>query len=364
MQNYLFPIIAIITGFVKSIRSYQTLLIKAVACGIMVCLLTFYFIESNKVTELNDSIYINNFKNHNRDEGLIIEVFATPLNLYQEDDVTGYCFDSSYDEKNRQPRMLNSEKSFTIIDSLSLNANKDDLNTDSLFSLFHIKFEKELFARALFNFVRDSHKKDTVYSDYCGVKWINLESVGRMECMENGKTKFMGDVLLGTRLHKYDDGSFWGSYSSKVVHSCYESSWFSKMFCLFDISQCYYNLNIDGGVGNIKKLKLKYDYSTEYLNLTPQPDEIDKDYFIYSDYNKILKIELSGLHTYCIFNKSVGLQNIKVFMLTLFITLFFTIFLQQIWRMMGLALRKYKNKRKTQQMPNDGQHIDKPRTTD
>lgn len=148
---------------------------------------------------------------------------------------------------------------------------------------------------------------------------------------------------------KYGDGSFPGTMKPQKTRYALNL----HNLRMNDISQSYYNLQIDGNwkaIDEISSLVIDFGGATRFAGISPAPDEITESGIIYTDKQKIKRIFYNGLELFCQFLETANVQSIRIYLLTTIATLFFGIFIKILieiaWRRFSPWLSRQAEKKR------------------
>lgn len=113
---------------------------------------------------------------------------------------------------------------------------------------------------------------------------------------------------------------------------------------LWDISQRSYHLQLDADPRQIEELSFDFLGPIELFPMDPVPDEISMSGFVFTDSVKLRRIREKGLLFHARFPQMENLQDVRIFGLTTFVSLFFTLVCTILFRMVRLQVQAW-NKR-------------------
>ena len=309
----------------SSVRKPWVHLTKAFLCciGFFTCL--YCLLRINTIPVRNDHVKIEVFKSFYEKASLKLalghEYFG--INRQQGKDSTSYTINMSLEQAPKSlsewSKSLN-QKRIIALDSLTKAFN--DINKDSLFAIFNVSIKKDLGANPFYIIDKGWRKSipDTTFKHKFGV-WANegnfiLEEKGHMVNVSSDTLAFFKSPDYKTTTPSFNQQQTIRKGDKKTPY-----------FILEDISQSYYNLTFDIDYGiDIDRLEIDFSGATRFTGIQPQPDQTMMSGIVYTDKDKIRKIQYGGLQLYCQFLETSTLQSVRIFVLTAFSSLFFTLF--------------------------------------
>lgn len=345
-------VVQMTVSFAKgAVRKPWINLTKALLCclGFSVCLYLLFRI--NTIPDRNDEVKMESFK-----------AFAGPMTLNltlgheyfgiggrRDSGAVNYFFMGAVDPSGKSLSNYYSRNNQEVRDSLlklladtcNININKDSLN-----AVFNIVVKKDMGASPLkYNnlFVclfpeywdnRSKRHPDTLYRKQNQIIYNKTFS-----SFKNGHNIAIHNDIIALNKLSPDPKKDW----LPIVDAEIKNTWDDEKapyFILEDVSQSYYNLKLDVDDDYLGMLKIDFGGATRFTGIQPQPDQITMSGIVYTDKEKIDKIRRRGLRLYCQFLDTATLQSVRIFMLTAFTSLFFTLFWKYLYRLVVWPMKR------------------------
>ena len=336
----------------RTVKKPWVYITKALLCSLGFFICIYCLLKVNTIPVRNDEIKIKTFKT------LDDTKFSFTVNLgnayygigrWKSADTTVLTLSSVFEDKrlfkDRRPKTFtewNNELSQrfyrkrkavhymrreAVRDSLTsiLTNNFDDINKDSLYALFSITIRKDVGSYSVYRLLpsatQEKHRH-IIVSDSMGYEQTRGFLYRKIDYVkEKGhlivKRNFIG--ACGFEKGEVPHILSWGE--KNIINRK-----LNPYFVLEDISQSYYNLTLDVPYESINRLEIDFGGATRFTGIHPQPDQTTVSGIIYTDNGKISEINRSGLQLYCQFLETSTLQSVRIFVLTAFASLFFTLF--------------------------------------
>lgn len=302
-------------------------IVKLVCSSLLFVLSVYVLIKWNTVPAIIDTLETNTYMGIREGKACydvrIVHPYYNFSNLYKNKAYYNIGFLGTCDQDSNVSLKYTRET-----DSLISIMRKNDMEvvTDSAIMMCHVKLKM---------FVTKFHTKS---------------QNERIERVDSNSIKILGRTYNETRDTAWACGDWLAVFNKHVPGNQKDYSFSSKSditlsmnglinwFRLEDISQCYYKLNIKsfGNWDEIKNLNIGFGGAVRFLQINPVPDMIDDSSVQYSDKWKLLHIQCHGLTLYCQQMEAVGLQSVRVYILSAFATFFLgislKILLEVIWR--------------------------------
>lgn len=115
---------------------------------------------------------------------------------------------------------------------------------------------------------------------------------------------------------------------------------------LEDISQAYYEVNINTNTVDSIVLSMDFVGSTEFSQMDPMPDKMDMSSIVFNDPIKLYKIRANGLRFHARFKELENWQEIRVFSVTAimsaFVVIFVVFFISSYFKLKKKRIRRNK----------------------
>ena len=347
-------VVQMTVSFAKgAVRKPWINLTKALLCclGFSVCL--YCLLKVNTIPVRNDKVEIEAFKSFHEPISMEMTLGHEYFRINRQNrskDTTFMLLKASgnrrfYAKMRPITKLYSGAKSKTIdslaqilVDSVGLK------NKDSLLALFHVKIYKDLGSSSVFTDADKLRNPSMIKKDIKEGKSCDLNI--------HGFVKQNGHIILKTNTITSLD-SYYKQYLADSIPTKLKSfspllidvdnpevkwnfdkridvsgrSRFNPYFILEDISQSYYNLNLDIDYAvDLDRLEIDFDGAIRFTGIQPQPDQMTMSGIVYTDKKKIDEIRREGLQLYCQFLETSTLQSVRIFVLTAFASLFFTLF--------------------------------------
>ena len=336
--------------------SYITILIKKWTDGTkfdfvkMVSSFVLFFccilllLKWNTVPCYKDSVYFETYRGHNiQNDSLGININITrPYNTFSslKEYKAGYKIGIvGYFECDSIGIPSNNKKSDSLINELD--GKVKGVCKDSTILLIHSNVKMDV----AYTKARDKGEDINTFSkngSACIIKnWVESKDT----------TWACTDVTAAFKVGKYDENN--GIYKPLFLHPNFisnditiNSGMFRSWFRWEDISQCYYSLDIKSNRfdNQVNFIKIDFGGAVDFSEIYPEPDRISYSSIMYNDAKKIEYIRAKGLTFYCQLLESVGLQNVRIFLLTAFASFFLGVslklLLEILWRFFKRKINK------------------------
>ena len=346
-------VVQMVVSFGKSsVRKPWVHLTKAFLCciGFFTCL--YCLLRINTIPVRNDEVNVEVFKGFNDSVSMTMKLGHQyfGINRLQNADTTRYLLASvltkepetlvKWHSKQTRHNVFHKDE-LSKIDSLTtiLEKNINGINKDSLYFLFNIKVKKDLGAIPLFTITEGLNKQ---YKTPLQKTGTTKNIYGGTKFYENQKHLIVENSFIGMSEKKGEENS------NILLMPCDISTNYKKRspyFLLEDISQSYYNFNLNFTGIKINRLEIDFSGATRFTGIQPQPDQTTMSGIVYTNKNKIREIQICGLQLYCQFLETSTLQSVRIFVLTAFSSLFFTLFWKCVYNfVVNVKWRRKKRK--------------------
>lgn len=112
---------------------------------------------------------------------------------------------------------------------------------------------------------------------------------------------------------------------------------------LYDVSRIDYHLKLPKNAYT-KSVCISFGGPTEFLNIYPSPDEIGRNFILYTDSVKLKKLQEYDLRLAAKFPYSENIQNMRIFVMTSVVTVLLTLFFRQVYVLSEPLLKKVRTK--------------------
>lgn len=133
--------------------------------------------------------------------------------------------------------------------------------------------------------------------------------------------------------------------SLSIQHPLTEGVFKPRVFSSFDISKMYFEIQICTLISFIPNpsIILEFNGLIKPDNIYPEPDILKSHQIIYKDKKKIDEISRNGFQCTMRFPQNETLQQVRIYIISALITLFFTILCKVIW---DIVRKKYKERKR------------------
>lgn len=186
--------------------------------------------------------------------------------------------------------------------------------SDSLYALFSVGIKKAMFR----NIPRGIFGVKGVESSRFIDENDNFSFSSQSELNKDNVHHIVFNSTFGL---KYANDSQKGQTNISDCSVCVKPG-MNSLVGLEDFSQGYYRLNIRTNLEhNIDKLNINFNGATSFANIDPIPDRMTPISIHYVDKNKISEILKNGLLVYHKNEETIGLQGLRVYLLSTILTL-------------------------------------------
>ena len=330
----------------RTVKKPWVYITKALLCCLGFSIFLYCLLKVNAIPVRNDEIKIKTFKT------LDDAKFSFTVNLgnayygigrWKSADTTVLTLNSVFEDKRpktftewndellqryyRKRKAVHYMRREAVRDSLTsiLINNFDEINKDSLYALFNITIRKDVGSYPVYLLLPSATQE----------KYRNIIVRDSMGDEQTRGFLYRKIDYAKEKGHLIVKRSFIGACGFEKGEVPHILSWGEKniikrklnpYFVLEDISQSYYNLTLDVPYKSINRLEINFGGATRFTGIYPQPDQTTVSGIIYTDKGKISEINRSGLQLYCQFLETSTLQSVRIFVLTAFASLFFTLF--------------------------------------
>ena len=196
--------------------------------------------------------------------------------------------------------------------------------------LYVIKARKELFKNAIAFVNTKNFNSELFYPNYSYKDSVMQELV-----YARGKAEFVDDVFGQELLYVFTNKKQKRrsiEVPVNAINKVDKGSSFLNYCAMYDISQSYYTLNIEGvdkfcALKDSVTLEIDFGGATSFVGLCPEPDKMTYSSVLYTNQNKIRHIMSNGgVRMYCQFMETSGVQSTRIYMLSTIATFLFGLF--------------------------------------